>query len=190
MTFLKQKIVLGLFLLITTTSCNFNIHQSKNSFIGKDEVAFIEFYQTLEGEVISGTQTPSRRIDGPTYRFDRTEKTLQLLRKDIFSIDTVSVILGNGRVLKGASGSGISNRITLIGKLPYTMNNFTINKINKDGIFVTFNRKEFVLKAGEEWQTTDVSIDTTRSESPTITKTKITYTINYFGKIDKKAVRN
>jgi hypothetical protein len=175
-------------MLIVTLSCSVNKKQVYKEFIKPEEVAFIELIQTQEGEVISGTIPPGRRIDGPTYGFDRTLKQLRILRKEKFSIDTIKAFLGNVRILKGSAGTGLSMRLSPISKLPFTLNNLTISDVSSKGVLVIFDKKEFLVQEGEDWKTSKTSIDTIKAEVPTIIKTTTTYSITYHGKISKKGI--
>ena len=175
-------------LIIAITSCSSSKQSVKKDSVAQNEVAFLEYYQTQAGEVLSGTMQQGRRIDGPTYRFDPATKELKLLRKENFSIDSITVLLGNGKVLKGTSGSGLSMRINAIGKLPYTMSNLTITMVSRKGIYFIFEKKKLLLKEGEEWRTSKVSIDTIQLDPLAIVKTTTTHTIQYHGMLDKKRV--
>lgn len=184
----QKKILLVVSIFIVMASCSVSKPQEGKDFLKPNEVAFIEFFQTQNGVVLKGKYPEGRRIDGPTYRFDRNTKQLEILRKGNFSLDTVKAILGNGIVLKGAAGSGLSMRISPIGKFPYNMNKLTISKVSSEGIYLVFDKKELILKEGDVWETTDTKIDTVKLESPAIIQTSTTYTIHYFGIIDKKSI--
>jgi hypothetical protein len=157
-------------------------------FISPNEFVFIEYYLTQEGEVLSGTPPRGMRIDGPTYRFDKETKQLDISRKDNLLRDSIKILLGNGKILKGSAGSGISFRLTNITKLPYTDNHLTINKIDKNKICFTFDKQKYTLNINGEWQSTIAKIDTIKTTEPTIIKTILTYTLNYHGKLDKKSI--
>lgn len=183
------------FFLITSfiaiaIGCSVNKQQASEEFIKPDQVAFIEYIQTQEGEVLSGTAPAGRRIDGPTYHFDAATKQLNLYRKANFSMDTVKAILGNGGILKGAAGSGLSLRLTGIGKFPYTMNKLTISGVSSKGLSIIFDKKKLILKEGEKWETSNSTIDTVKMEIPAIIRFTTTYSINYRGMIDKKRIKD
>lgn len=184
----KVKLIIVASILITANSCRVNKQQASKDIIKPDQVAFIEFVQTQEGELISGTAPQGRRIDGPTYRFDKETRQLTLLRKDDFSIDTVKAFLGYVRVLKGAAGHGLSMRLNAIGKLPYTTNNLTISEVGSKVVNIIFDNKAVQINEGDSWETTKSTIDTIKMETPTIIKYTITYSIHYHGLIDKKGV--
>lgn len=181
------------FILITSFTaiaigCSVNKPQATEEFIKPDQVAFIEYIQTQEGEVLSGTAPAGRRIDGPTYHFDAATKQLNLYRKANFSMDTVKAILGNGGILKGAAGSGLSLRLTGIGKFPYTLNKLTISGVSSKGLSIIFDKKKLILKEGEKWETSNSTIDTVKMEIPAIIRFTTTYSIRYHGIIDKKGI--
>ncbi len=180
------------FLIILTALFLLNCSASKlkedTNFIKANQVAFIEFIQTQEGKVLKGKTPEGRRIDGPTYHFDRDAKKLELIRKENFLLDTVKVILGNVRILKGAAGSGLSMRIGAIGKLPYSMYNLTIKGISDKGLSIDFEGKSVLIKEGEKWETSTSKIDTLKMENPAVINYTTTYSIKYHGLIDKKSI--
>lgn len=178
---------ISLFIVIAI-SCSVNKKQVTEEFIKPDQVAFIEFIQDQNGEVISGVAPEGRRIDGPTYRFDKETRQLNIRREENFSIDTIKAILGNGKVLDGAAGSGLSLRINAIGRFPYTMYNLTILGVSKDGLSIVFDKKKHLLKDGEKWETSSSTIDTIKMATPAIVKFTTTYKIYYHGMIDKKGI--
>jgi len=177
-------ISIALFLL----NCSASKLKEDNNFIKANQVAFIEFIQTQEGKALKGKAPEGRRIDGPTYRFDSETKKLEIIRKENFLLDTVKVILGNGRILKGAAGTGLSMRINAIGKLPFSMYNLTIKEVNAEGLSITFDGKPVVIKEGEKWETSTSTVDTIKMDIPAIIKFTTTYSIKYHGLIDKKSI--
>ncbi len=188
MILLSPKLLVTILMLTAFTSCSSNKHIEKQELLDPNTFAFVEYIQTQEGEVLEGKVPPGRRIDGPAYRFDKETKKLELLSKVNFSFDTVKIILGNGKILKGASGSGLSMRINAIGKLPYSMYNLTITEISSKGIRLLFDKREILLMAGEEWKSSTISIDTIKSEPRSIVKTTTTHSIRYQGNLDKKGM--
>jgi len=183
-----SKISIIGFLLIAL-SCSVNKQNSKSDSIKSDEVAFIEYYQTFVGEVISGTVPKGRRIDSPTYRFDQTTKVLEALRKPDFSVDTLKVIIGNGKILKGDAGTGMSSRLTGLSKLPYSLNKVTFLEVSSKGLLINVDNKETLVKEGVPFEKTETRIDTIKSESNVIVKLTIKSTINYIGLIKKTGVK-
>ncbi|NOU17653.1 MAG: hypothetical protein HOO91_08850 [Bacteroidales bacterium] len=176
-----------LFILLLN-GCTVEKQTNLSGFIGPNEFVFIEYYLTQEGEVLSGTPPRGMRIDGPTYRFDKETKQLDIRRKDNLLRDSIKILLGNGKILKGSAGSGISFRLTNITNLPYTNNQLTINKIDKNRIYFTFDKQKYTLKTIDEWQSSTTRIDTIKTVEPTIIKTKFTYTLRYHGKLNKKSI--
>ena len=63
--------------------------------------AFIEYYQTAEAIVIKGSINSGRRIDSPTYHYNNETGTLESYRSLSFNPDTVILVLGTGKILKG-----------------------------------------------------------------------------------------
>lgn len=177
-----------LLVVLLSLSCSVNKQQVNKNYINAEQVAFVEFIQTQDGKVISGNAPKGRRIDGPTYRFDAEIKKLEIIRKENFLLDTVKVILGNGRILKGAAGNGLSMRINAIGKLPYSMYNLTIKDVNAEELSINFDDKPVVIKEGEKWETSTSTIDTIKMDIPAIINYTTTYSIKYHGLIDKKNI--
>lgn len=190
---MKNTTILGIslkttFFILLLTGCTIEKRNSLRSFIAPNEFVFIEYYLTQEGEVLSGTPPRGMRIDGPTYRFDKETKQLDISRKDNLLRDSIKILLGNGKILKGSAGNGISFRLTNITNLPYTNNQLTINKIDKNRIYFTFDKQKYTLNINDQWQSTTTKIDTIKTADLTIIKTKLTYTLQYHGKLDKKLI--
>lgn len=186
---LKQiKMFSILLVAFLSVNCSVNKQHVKKDFINAEQVAFVEFIQTQDGKVISGYAPKGRRIDGPTYRFDSEARKLEIIRKEDFLLDTVKIILGNGRILKGAAGSGLSMRISAIGKLPFSMYNLTIKEVNAEGLSINFDGKPVVIKEGEKWETSTSKIDTIKMENPAVINYTTTYSIKYHGLINKKDI--
>lgn len=182
------RFLLILSFIAIAISCSVTKKQADKEFIKPDQIAFIEYIQTQNGEVLSGIAPKGRRIDGPTYHFDQESKQLNIYRNVDFSLDTVKAILGNGGILKGASGSGLSLRLSGIGRLPYTMNRLTISEVSSKGLSFIFDKKKYLLMEGEKWETSNSTIDTIKMETPAIIKFTSTYSIFYHGLINKKGV--
>gem|GEM_PF-542433 len=165
-----------------------NAQPLNDEFIKPEQFAFIEYIQTQDGKVLSGVAPEGRRIDGPTYHFDKETQQLNIYREVNFLKDTVKAILGNGGVLKGAAGSGLSLRLTPIGKFPFTMNKLIIVKVSSQGVHIIFDKEEAIIKKGEEWIRSSSTIDTIRMETPAIIRFTTTSSIRYHGMIDKKGI--
>lgn len=183
------NILLILSLLLINSSCSFKKQTTPVDFILPSEVAFIEFIQTQEGEVLKGNPPSGRRIDGPTYRFDKTTKELEVLRRPDFSIDTIKVVVGNGKILKGAAGKGLSFRLNASKRMPFDCNNLTIAGIGDKGASLIFDSKKLLLAEGEEWSTSSYRTDTIKTATIAIVKIKTTYLIRYCGKINKSNIK-
>lgn len=190
------KVLLFSSILIIGFSCNISkkpitiTKQAEDEFIKSNQYAFIEFIQIQEGLVLEGNALEGRRIDGPTYRFDKETMQLESYRELNFSFDTVKAILGNGVILKGAAGSGVSLRLSAISKFPYTMNKLTILGISSKGLSIVFDEKEQLVKEGEQWETSSTNIDTLKYGTHTIIKYTTTSSIRYHGLIDKNRATN
>lgn len=191
---IRIETILLLTILVISNSCNVSKQQPKvtkpadQDYIKSDQVAFIEFIQTQEGFVMKGKAPEGRRIDGPTYSFDKETRQLNSYRKMDYSIDTVKAILGNGVILKGAAGTGLSLRLTTIGKFPFTMDNLTILGVSSKGLSIVFDKKEQLVTEGEQWESSHSTIDTLKYETPVIIKYTTTSSIRYHGLIDKKGI--
>jgi hypothetical protein len=183
-----QKIISTIFIVVIMISCGVNKNKSSEQFIKNDEIAFIEYIQTKESELVSGTLPRGRRIDGPTYHFDQEAKQLKILRKETFSLDTVKAFLGNVRILKGGSGSGLSMRLSAIGRFPFSMNDLKLLNIDRNGVKLVYDKNEILLQEGKEWKLSKSSLDTINVNEPTIVRTTTTYSIIYHGKIPKKGI--
>jgi len=163
---------------------------AKNNFkfVDSNNFVFIEYIQTTEGKEISGTAPKGQRIDGPTYQFNKEKKELNINRKPDFSFDTVKAVIGSGKVLKGAAGSGVSTYLKTINSLPFAVGKLTINKIDKKGVYITHDGKNVLIQNGEEWNDNITYTDTIKGVQQSIVEFKTTYSIRYGGLIDKKSV--
>lgn len=152
------------------------------------KVFFIEYIQTDEGTTITGKAPQGPRIDRPSYSYDRDKKTIQLNQQVRFSIDSCNIILGSGKILKGAAGSGASTQLSEIKKLPYNQGALTITKIDSKGMHFTYNNEKNTIPEGNEWNTSQTRTDTLKMAQPVVIETKSTIIIRYHGKIDKKSI--
>ena len=105
-------------LVILLSGCSLKKNATQESFKQSNSFAFDEYYQTSEAKVISGTIPSGKRIDSPTYHFSKENGTIESHRSLSFSPDTVILVLGTGKILKGAAGSGVSSLLVGTSNLP------------------------------------------------------------------------
>lgn len=175
-------------LILTLGQCRFREQKSTPMAIAPSEFAFVEYYQTQEGVAVKGNVPQGRRIDGPTYRFDRKTRTLEVNREIETPLDSIRVLVGIGKILKGASGAGVSSFLRGTGNLPFTFDKMTIRGIDAKGLHVTHDGRDAVVAEGEEWKDIRVSTDTLPSDNA-IVRITTTYSIRYHGLIGKQALR-
>jgi hypothetical protein len=179
----------GLLLVVSFFNCcGVGKHSNKDEIINPEKVAFVEFSQTQQGEVISGKAPTGKRIDGPTYRYNKEQKQLTILRKESVAVDTLRAIIGYTRVLKGTAGNGVSSLINPIYKFPSSISKLTLSNVTNRGIFIVFDLKKLFLKDGDDWQLSTSKIDTLKQDPIVIVKNTTTYTIRYHGLINKKDI--
>ncbi len=176
-----KKVILGSLLCIAALSC---VTSQKASHIiaDKNKIPLIEYFTIVEGEALSGTPFPGRRIDSPGYSFDSTSKVLDIYRNS--SVDTANVILflGLGKALKGTAGQGVSSNIVSISNLPYSLGELVIYRITDNSVGLTFKEKSINLLTGQNYSQTETHIDTLVNN--TIIKTKTTWRILHRGFVD------
>jgi hypothetical protein len=157
--------------------------------IAPSEFAFVEYYQTQEGVAVQGDVPQGRRIDGPTYRYDRQTRTLEVNREIGTPLDSISVLVGIGKILKGAAGAGVSSFLRGTGHLPFTFDKLTIRGIDAKGLHVTHDGRDAVVAEGGEWKDIRVSTDTLPHSDNAIVRFTTTYSIRYHGLIGRQALR-
>jgi len=182
---IKSLVIVTLFI---STGCSININNSTSSYISQDEFAFIEYITTQDAEVLSGNYPRGKRIDGPTYRFDEETKQLQIHRRNNLSIDSIKILIGSGKVLTGAAGSGVSTHLTNTRTLPYVDNKLSINKIDRKGISLTFENQNKTIKEGEKWEFATTRVDTIKMDEPSIIKMRTTYSVRFWGILSKSSI--
>lgn len=184
------KFAVGLFLLSTLAlfMSNCSVNKQSISAIGDNDVFFVEYILTQEGQVVSGNPPQGMRIDGPMYRFVKETKQLDIKRNDGLIMDSIKVLVGSGKILKGAAGSGVSTRLAGINKLPYTENRFTLMNIDDKSIQFKFDNQKIKLKEGEDWKYTKTYIDTIKAEAISLISITSTYTVRYHGIINKRNI--
>lgn len=169
---------------LTFCGCATGIKTSNR--IPNDQVAFIEYQQLFEGKFIEGEIPPGPRIDMPTYSFSAENGTLEVYRNH-GNIDTqnIKAILGTGKTLIGASGSGSSTIALGISQTPFNHGNITITEIFADRVDFTINGKSLSLKAGESWEDKHIKLDTIYLDSRAIIETTNSQRVVFHGLINK-----
>lgn len=152
-----------------------------------DQFAFIEYYVTHDGKALEGTPPPGMRIDGPTYTFDREQGELTSYMDASFGKDTVSIVMGVGRIRRGTEGGGLSSRLVGVTKLPHSEWKFNLESLSSEKIIFQFEEEKIELLLGNEWNKVMESIDTIPSiDGNAVVQRKITHQINFHGFYEKE----
>ncbi len=156
-----------------------------------DQFAFVEYYITYDGKPLEGNPPPGMRIDGPTYIFNSENGEIDSYMESNFSMDTISTVVGVGRIRRGTEGGGLSSRLVGVKNLPFSDANFTIDGFTSESMLFRFKDENLSLKAGEEWQKVFESIDTIpgiNGENAIVQRT-ITHQVNFRGFYKKDVVK-
>lgn len=177
---------LGLVILLSSCSSKKSATQEFNLNKG---IAFVEYYQTSEATVINGKISSGKRIDSPTYHYNNENGTVESYRSLSFNLDTVILVLGTGRILKGAAGSGVSSLLVGAGKLPLSYGELKIIAIGKESVKVEFKGEKITIATSSKWEKTTEYNDTINDQSAILRRT-ITERISFHGFIPKDSLKN
>ena len=177
---------LGLVILLSSCSSKKSATQEFNLNKG---IAFVEYYQTSEATVINGKISSGKRIDSPTYHYNNENGTVESYRSLSFNPDTVILVLGTGRILKGAAGSGVSSLLVGAGKLPLLYGELKIIAIGKENVKVVFKGEKITIATSSKWEKTTEYNDTINDQSAILRRT-ITERISFHGFIPKDSLKN
>ncbi len=159
------------------------------SSLPESEVAFIEYYTTVDGLSLEGTPPPGMRIDGPTYTFNDQASGLHSFVNPGFDPLQPIAILGMGRILRGTEGGGLSSRLMAISQLPHKEGEFSLKSIAKGRIKFELLGKSYTLEAGKEalalyWLVDTIDYGTERA----IIRKTISHQVLYHGSIKRSAI--
>jgi len=170
----------GLLITLILPGCS-----SKNKMVksakNQNQFAFIEFFQTSEGKVLQGKVPPGRRIDSPTYSFNKETRELQVFRSNDFAVDSLVAVLGTGKILKGAAGGGVSSLLIGVNKLPFSYSDLEILKIDSKSISVRFKNENITLQIGQEWTQPKTETDTVKLQEVSVVEILSTTRIQFHG---------
>lgn len=184
---LLHKLFIGSLAIISLQACN--TKKLSNDFsVPKDQFAFIEYYQTTDGRIIQGQKLPGKRIDFPTYTFDLESKVIRSRNDLNFSGDTVQVLLGTGKVLKGAAGSGVSSVLIGIKKLPYSYSELEIVAVDSKTMSIKYGGENITLAVGEELKRDITTRDTIHLDEIVIVEKTVENRIVFHGFIPKSSL--
>ncbi|MDD2277692.1 MAG: hypothetical protein PHD06_06255 [Bacteroidales bacterium] len=153
----------------------------------ENEYAFIEYYQTNEGKVIEGDPFPGRRIDGPTYAYSPETGEITSFASTSFNMDSLSIMLGKGLVLRGTQGGGMHSRLIPYTNVPFNEGKLEVMSIGLEGIRIQWDGQPILLKVGEPKFNSSSEIDTIPSpDGRVIVENTTTYTIVFHGFLKKE----
>lgn len=177
---------LGLVILLSSCSSKKSATQEFNLNKG---FAFVEYYQTSEAKVISGSIPSGRRIDSPTYHYNNENSTIESYRSLSFNPDTVILVLGTGKILKGAAGSGVSSLLVGTSELPLSYGELKIIAVSKESVKVEFKGERLTIPKNSKWEKITEYNDTINDQSAILRRT-ITDRISFHGFIPKDSLKN
>ncbi len=151
-----------------------------------DVFAFIEFYQTNEGETLEGTPIQGPHIHGPNYTFNNDTGELFALNSSI-SKDALRILLGKGLILKGSKGGGIHTELISYTELPIVDGKLKITSLSNQEIEFLWEDSPVLLRVGEKWMNSFSAVDTVQiPQGEWIVKNTTTYMLVYHGMLQKK----
>lgn len=155
-----------------------------------DKFAFVEILTFYSGEVLEGEAPPTRRIDMPGYHYYTNPVRIELYRnKESVRVDSLKLLLGMGKVLSGAAGSGVSSFFVPIYRIPCSVEKTDILEVNAKIIRIRIAGKVISVASGEQWERTDSRTDTLTFEgNRVIIRNRVSTRINYRGFIPKAAI--
>ncbi len=184
---LLRKLLVGSLAILSLQACNTK-KISNDISVPKVQFAFIEYYQTTDGKIIQGQKLPGKRIDLPTYTFDQESKVIHSRRNLSFSEDTIHVLLGAGKVLKGAAGSGVSSVLVGINKLPYRYSDLEIVAVDSKAMSIRYGGENITLAVGEELKRVITARDTIHLDEIVIVEKTVENRIVFHGFIPKSSL--
>ncbi|HOP05374.1 MAG TPA: hypothetical protein PL017_08080 [Tenuifilaceae bacterium] len=155
-----------------------------------NQFAFVEYYITYDGKPLEGTPPPGIRIDGPTYMYNSETGEINSYMESNFSSDTITTVIGIGKIRRGTEGGGLSSRLVGVKDLPYSNINLSIDSFTSEMMLFRFKGEKLSLKAGEEWQRVYESIDTIPSmQGNAIVQRKVIHQVNFRGFFMKDSLK-
>lgn len=185
-----MKALIAVFVLVLLLSgCG-----SKKSVILKSlkeskKIAFVEYYQISEATVIEGSINSRRRIDSPTYHYNNESGTIESYRSLSFSPDTIILVLGTGRILNGAAGTGVSSLLLGASKLPLSYGELKIISTSKKSINVEFKGEKITISTNSKWEKITEYNDTINDQKAII-KMIVTERISFHGFMSSDSLKN
>lgn len=150
------------------------------------DIAFFEYYVTLDGKALQGDPPPGMRIDGPTYAFDPEGMAINSYINPNIKPNEVIAILGLGRILRGTEGGGLSSRLVGIFSFPHSENNITILEIKKDVAKIDLLGETIYVKIGQTIDRVFESTDSIPFESQmAIIQRTITHQVSFHGYVKR-----
>lgn len=184
-----KRIIYAFGFAILLSGCSSKKSATQELFKQSNGIAFVEYYQTSEAKVISGTIPSGKRIDSPTYHYNKENGTVESYRSLSFNPDTVILMLGTGKILKGAAGSGVSSLLVGANKLPLSYGELKIIAIGKESVKVEFKGEKITITTNSKWEKTTEYNDTINDQSAILKRT-ITDRISFHGFIAKDSLKN
>lgn len=186
----KVKMFLGAsFFLLLIVACASQEKVAKKDTIPSDQFAFIELYNSTEGKVLKGEAPSARRIDSPTYSFNPESKEFQIYRLNNVAADSVKVLLGVGRILKGAAGSGVSSVLIGMNEIPHKYADIEIQEVSASSVKFKYMDETISIKSGEKWDNVKTSTDTISYKGESVIQKITTVSVQFHGLFPKTLIK-
>jgi hypothetical protein len=188
---MRYYTVSAVFIAILWSGCSSGLSRSVPWRIPEHQYVFIEFRSEEEGRVVQGEVPPGPMIDFPTFMFDPHSGALASSALNFPVSDSLKIVLGISRALRGAAGGGISSGLEGVYELPHTNTRLTIYGADDTGAaHVRFNNERITVESDGEWRQTTSRTDTLSTPDGTaITVFTVTYRIINRGILEKSKIR-
>jgi hypothetical protein len=156
-----------------------------------DKFVFIELRDEEDGYVIHGDFPPGPMIDFPTYMYDPNRCILASQELNFQIDDTLKVVFGKSKSLRGTAGAGMVSQLYGIYTFPHQTDEFFLRGIDEQGnAHIRYRQERILLKSGEEWVSSATRRDTldVSRERAIAEFTKSIRIINY-GLLEKSNIR-
>lgn len=126
-----------------------------------DKFIFIELRDEEDGHVIYGDFPPGPMIDFPTYMFDPNRGVLASHEINFQIDDTLKVVIGKSKSLRGTAGAGMVSQLYGIYTFPYQTDDLFLRGIDEQGTaHIRYRDERILLRSGEEWVASATRRDT------------------------------
>lgn len=130
--------------------------KTEYQIIPKDKYVFLEHHIKEDGIKINGSYcSPRLNIDFPMYFFDINSKKLTISQyREKYVNDSLLLVYGHGKSLRGLAGSGAATFPSPVYSLPsVNEENVILDSITADGtVFFRYSDQHISLEPNETWE--------------------------------------